>query len=65
MTELKPCPFCGEKASIEWVTDYDCHVHCAECMAYGPRTCVETPEATDAEVARAEKEAEDAWNERA
>ncbi|MBK8799446.1 MAG: Lar family restriction alleviation protein [Anaerolineales bacterium] len=65
MTELKPCPFCAGLASIEWANDYDCQVQCTECMAQGPRACVETPEATDKDVARAEKEAEDAWNERA
>ena len=55
MDELKPCPFCGGKAKLDWYTlpKYECVICCNICSLRFGRY-----------LGRDEKQAIEAWNRR-
>ena len=53
--DLKPCPFCGGKANLEWyvLPKYECVIHCLVCpLSFGRY------------LGRNKEEAIEAWNRR-
>lgn len=58
MSELKPCPFCGEKENVSIVENVEESLHgimCGTCLSSGPMYSTETTD-TDIPI--------DAWNTR-
>lgn len=53
--ELKPCPFCGNKALV-WRTDHRTYIECCNYSTLTHQVCVS---------AETDKEAIEAWNRRA
>lgn len=65
MTELKPCPFCGEEAEIHEPTQLEVEwfVTCIYCTKCGMQKC--TPDGKDHTPEEATEAAIEAWNTRA
>ena len=57
MSEMKPCPFCGESEGLAVEVCGDAWVKCMRCLATGPYLCRITED-------RTEEGAVAAWNRR-
>jgi Lar family restriction alleviation protein len=68
MTELKPCPFCGEEDKLEYDSDGG-FIMCKGCGVFGPDPGNGIPlfdsDVTDEAEAEAKANAEKLWNKRA
>lgn len=61
MEELKPCPFCGGEAIVEFKPPFMAFVRCVDCESAGS---LFAGKESDGGIAFAEGKAIDAWNRR-